>query len=216
MTQQDVERKSTLSQPMISRLESPTGSLPAWETVMRYVTACDGHMLVGFGAHAFDEQAFRRVAQEQIARDDRRRRRLMTRVAAVRPTRAGGSTSPHSPASPSSPSRSGRSISARRSCRRFAAHCRQSQRPSRTASSPSCKTSATATSPTGADRRNLPDRRVSLATWQRALASVCAGRGVGAASVLPRDDGKQLAGRAKTCQNHRRFCPRVLSLLIPS
>ena len=58
MTQKDVERRSTLSQPMISRLESPTGSLPAWETVMRYVTACDGHMLVGFSAQAFDEQAF--------------------------------------------------------------------------------------------------------------------------------------------------------------
>ena len=58
MTQQDVERNSTLSQPMISRLEAPTGSLPAWDTVMRYVTACGGHMLVGFSAHAFDEQTF--------------------------------------------------------------------------------------------------------------------------------------------------------------
>lgn len=25
---------------------------------MRYVTVCDGHMLVGFSAQAFDEQAF--------------------------------------------------------------------------------------------------------------------------------------------------------------
>ena len=71
MTQKDVERKSTLSQPMISRLESPTGSLPAWETVMRYVTACDGHMLVGFSAQAFDEQAFvksrKNTSHEMIA-----------------------------------------------------------------------------------------------------------------------------------------------------
>jgi transcriptional regulator with XRE-family HTH domain len=71
MTQQDVERKSTLSQPMISRLEAPTGSLPAWDTVMRYVAACDGHMLVGFSAHAFDEHAFvksrKNTSDEMIA-----------------------------------------------------------------------------------------------------------------------------------------------------
>lgn len=58
MTQKDIERKSDLTQPMISRLEAPTGSLPNWETVMRYVEACDGHMLVGFSGHEFDEAAF--------------------------------------------------------------------------------------------------------------------------------------------------------------
>lgn len=55
MTQKDVERNSTLTQPMISRLEAPTGPLPNWETVMRYVEACDGHMLVGFSGQEFDE-----------------------------------------------------------------------------------------------------------------------------------------------------------------
>lgn len=58
MTQKDVELNSTLTQPMISRLEAPTGSLPNWETVKRYVDACGGHMLVGFSAHEFDEEAF--------------------------------------------------------------------------------------------------------------------------------------------------------------
>ena len=58
LTQKDIERKSDLSQPVISKLESPTGALPNWSTVMRYVEACEGHMLVGFSAHKFDEAAF--------------------------------------------------------------------------------------------------------------------------------------------------------------
>jgi transcriptional regulator with XRE-family HTH domain len=58
MTQKDVEANSDLTQPMISRLEAPTGSLPNWDTVMRYVAACGGHMLVGFSGTAFDEAAF--------------------------------------------------------------------------------------------------------------------------------------------------------------
>lgn len=58
MTQKDVELNSTLTQPAISRLEAPTGSLPNWETVTRYVAACGGHMLVGFSMDALDEDAF--------------------------------------------------------------------------------------------------------------------------------------------------------------
>lgn len=58
MTQKDIERKSTLTQPVISRLEAPTGSLPTWDTVIRYIEACNGHMLLGFSAHEFDEAAF--------------------------------------------------------------------------------------------------------------------------------------------------------------
>jgi len=58
MTQKDIERNSTLTQPAISRLEAPTGSLPSWDTVMRYIEACNGHMLLGFSAHEFDEAAF--------------------------------------------------------------------------------------------------------------------------------------------------------------
>lgn len=68
MTQKDIENSSTLSQPMISRLEAPTGSLPNWDTVMRYVEACNGHMLVGFAAHEFDEEAF--VSSEKQATDE--------------------------------------------------------------------------------------------------------------------------------------------------
>lgn len=58
MTQKDVEANSDLTQPMISRLEAPSGSLPNWDTVTRYVAACGGHMLVGFSGTAFDEAAF--------------------------------------------------------------------------------------------------------------------------------------------------------------
>lgn len=58
MTQKDVEGRSGLSQSMVSRLEAPTGSLPNWDTVMRYVAACDGHMLLGFSLARFDEAAF--------------------------------------------------------------------------------------------------------------------------------------------------------------
>jgi DNA-binding phage protein len=42
MTQRDVERLSGLTQPAISRLESPSGALPHLETVERYVHACSG------------------------------------------------------------------------------------------------------------------------------------------------------------------------------
>ncbi len=58
MTQKDVEARSGLTQSMVSRLEAPTGSLPNWDTVMRYVAACDGHMLLGFSLARFDEAAF--------------------------------------------------------------------------------------------------------------------------------------------------------------
>jgi transcriptional regulator with XRE-family HTH domain len=58
LTQKDLERRSRLSQPTISRLEAPTGALPNLDTVMRYVEACDGHILVGFAARAFDAEAF--------------------------------------------------------------------------------------------------------------------------------------------------------------
>jgi transcriptional regulator with XRE-family HTH domain len=58
MTQRDVEGRSGLSQSMVSRLEAPTGSLPNWDTVMRYVAACDGHMLLGFSLERLDETVF--------------------------------------------------------------------------------------------------------------------------------------------------------------
>ena len=58
LTQKDVEARSGLSQSMVSRLEAPSGSLPNWETVARYVGACDGHMLLGFSLERFDEAAF--------------------------------------------------------------------------------------------------------------------------------------------------------------
>lgn len=61
LTQKDVEARSDLTQSMVSRLEAPTGALPNWDTVMRYVAACDGHMLLGFSLEAIDAAAFLRA-----------------------------------------------------------------------------------------------------------------------------------------------------------
>ncbi|WP_143534876.1 hypothetical protein [Ruegeria meonggei] len=58
MTQKDIERNSTLTQPVISRLEAPIGALPNWDTIVRYIEACNGHMLVGFSAHKLDEMDY--------------------------------------------------------------------------------------------------------------------------------------------------------------
>lgn len=60
MTQRELETRSGLTQSVISRLEAPVGSLPNWDTVVRYVAACDGHMLLGFSLGAFDEAALMR------------------------------------------------------------------------------------------------------------------------------------------------------------
>ena len=68
LTQKDIEARSTLTQPMISRLEAPAGGLPNWDTVMRYVQACDGHMLLGFSGSEFDERAF--VSAPSAASED--------------------------------------------------------------------------------------------------------------------------------------------------
>ena len=59
MTQKDIEKNSTLSQPVISRLEVPTGPFPTWDTIIRYIQACDAHMLLSFSTHEFDEASFR-------------------------------------------------------------------------------------------------------------------------------------------------------------
>lgn len=75
-TQKDIEHRSSLSQPVISRLESPTGSLPNWDTVTRYVAACKGHMLVGFSTKVFDEKAF--VSSKMCGADN-----IVAAVAAV-------------------------------------------------------------------------------------------------------------------------------------
>ncbi len=74
LTQKDIEGRSGLTQPMISRLEAPTGSLPNWDTTMRYVTACGGHMLVGFSADKFDEDDF-------VGSDGEDRREMVAAVA---------------------------------------------------------------------------------------------------------------------------------------
>lgn len=60
MTQRELEQRSGMTQPVISRLEAPDGPLPNWDTVLRYVEACDGHMMLGFSLGAFDEEGLLR------------------------------------------------------------------------------------------------------------------------------------------------------------
>ena len=57
LTQSDVADRARLSQPVVSRLESPGGSLPNWGTVARYVEACDGHIL-GVSGDGLDVETF--------------------------------------------------------------------------------------------------------------------------------------------------------------
>lgn len=48
MTQEEVSTASGLTQPLISRLEAPTGPMPDLNSVMRYVSACGGHLSLDF------------------------------------------------------------------------------------------------------------------------------------------------------------------------
>ncbi len=48
MTQEEVSEVSGLTQPLISRLEALTGSMPDLNSVMRYVSACGGHLSMDF------------------------------------------------------------------------------------------------------------------------------------------------------------------------
>lgn len=62
MTQEDVSVASGLPQPMISRLESPLGPMPALDSVMRYAAACDAHAALGF---RFDERVTPELAEPE-------------------------------------------------------------------------------------------------------------------------------------------------------
>ena len=55
MTQKDIEKNSDLAQSAISKLESPLGPLPTLKTIMKYVQACNGHILLSFSAREFNE-----------------------------------------------------------------------------------------------------------------------------------------------------------------
>ena len=54
MTQKDIEKNSALAQSAISKLESPLGPVPTLETIMKYVQACNGHMLLSFSTRQFN------------------------------------------------------------------------------------------------------------------------------------------------------------------
>ena len=61
MTQKDIERNSTLSQPAISRLESPSGPIPTLDTIKRYIEACGTHVdiTLRISTHESDDEAIR-------------------------------------------------------------------------------------------------------------------------------------------------------------
>jgi transcriptional regulator with XRE-family HTH domain len=61
LTQKDVEAGSGLHQTVISRLEAPTGPLPSFDTVRRYVAACEGRMVMGFTLGGSPEAALRKA-----------------------------------------------------------------------------------------------------------------------------------------------------------
>lgn len=48
ITQDQIREISGLTQPMISRLESPLGPMPTLESVVRYVQACGGQVSMDF------------------------------------------------------------------------------------------------------------------------------------------------------------------------
>lgn len=48
LTQSVLAQRSGLTQSHISRLESPTGSLPTLETILRYATACGASAQISF------------------------------------------------------------------------------------------------------------------------------------------------------------------------
>jgi hypothetical protein len=61
LTQKDVEARSGLHQTVISRLEAPTGPMPGFDTVLRYVSACRGRMVMGFSLDGSPEAALRKA-----------------------------------------------------------------------------------------------------------------------------------------------------------
>lgn len=48
LTQAEISEATGLTQPMISKLEAPVGGIPQLDSVMRYVTACNGHLNLDF------------------------------------------------------------------------------------------------------------------------------------------------------------------------
>lgn len=66
LTQRDIEHRSTLSQSLISRLESPTGPMPNFDTVMRYVEACGGHLILGFSLSKLDADSYWQGSGDQV------------------------------------------------------------------------------------------------------------------------------------------------------
>lgn len=48
LTQAEIATQSGMAQPMVSRAESPSGSLPSLDVLRRYAAACDTDLVLGF------------------------------------------------------------------------------------------------------------------------------------------------------------------------
>ncbi|MCV6594349.1 MAG: helix-turn-helix transcriptional regulator [Silicimonas sp.] len=55
LTQMQVAEASGLDQSVISKMESPLGALPGLLSFHRYVSACNGHMVMGVSAAPITE-----------------------------------------------------------------------------------------------------------------------------------------------------------------
>lgn len=59
LTQGQVAEVSGLDQSVISKMESPMGALPGVLNIHRYVSACNGHMVMGVSAAPIPEDSLR-------------------------------------------------------------------------------------------------------------------------------------------------------------
>ena len=56
LSQSDVSVSSGLQQSVISRLEAPSGPMPTFDTIERYVSACGGYAAVVISDRAFEKE----------------------------------------------------------------------------------------------------------------------------------------------------------------
>jgi transcriptional regulator with XRE-family HTH domain len=67
LTQQEISEISGLTQPMVSRLESPLGNMPNIMTLVRYIQACGSHLAIAdFAAGELQAEGFVLVGETEL------------------------------------------------------------------------------------------------------------------------------------------------------
>lgn len=64
LTQAEIAAASGLKQSVVSRLESLTGPVPKWQSIERYVAACEGYMALIISADPIDAAEIERHVRE--------------------------------------------------------------------------------------------------------------------------------------------------------